>query len=226
MPLKTSTFITSFQKHLHFNVTLLLTTVKCELQVDGKRWARTRSPWGSGTADMHSETCMSAVGLSEWAPTGTWGGPYENKIKKMKGLCKFISAAVHYEESTVCCPEIVSVVSVTESESRCLVRLFTAPWTIPSLEFFRPECWGGWPFPSPGDLPNAGTEPGSPAPQAASLPAEPPGKPTQISRLWATPVLSAMISQWLVTHKPHSILTGSVNWASFRFSSQSFSKFS
>ena len=32
-------------------------------------------------------------------------------------------------------------------------------------------------FPSPGDLPNSGIEPGSPAFQADSLPSEPPGKP-------------------------------------------------
>ena len=31
-------------------------------------------------------------------------------------------------------------------------------------------------FPSPGDLPNSGIEPGSPALQADSLPSEPPGK--------------------------------------------------
>ena len=33
------------------------------------------------------------------------------------------------------------------------------------------------PFPSPGDLPNPGVEPGSPALQADALPSEPPGKP-------------------------------------------------
>ena len=33
------------------------------------------------------------------------------------------------------------------------------------------------PFPSPGDLPNPGIEPRSPALQEDSLPAEPPGKP-------------------------------------------------
>ena len=32
-------------------------------------------------------------------------------------------------------------------------------------------------FPSPGDLPDLGMEPGSPALQADSLPSEPPGKP-------------------------------------------------
>ena len=35
------------------------------------------------------------------------------------------------------------------------------------------------PFPSPGDLPNPGTEPGSSALQADSLPSEPPGKQTR-----------------------------------------------
>ena len=45
------------------------------------------------------------------------------------------------------------------------------------MEFSRPEYWSGWPFPSPGDLPNTGIEPRSPALQADSLPAEPQGKP-------------------------------------------------
>ena len=52
-----------------------------------------------------------------------------------------------------------------------------APWTIEPMEFSRPEYWSRWPFPSAGDLPNPGIEPRSPALQADSLPAEPPGKP-------------------------------------------------
>ena len=47
------------------------------------------------------------------------------------------------------------------------------------MEFSRPQYWNGLPFPSPGDLPNPGIKPGSPALQADSLPAEPPGKPKQ-----------------------------------------------
>ena len=43
--------------------------------------------------------------------------------------------------------------------------------------FFRQESWSGLPFPSPGDLPDPGIEPGSPALQADCLPAEPLGKP-------------------------------------------------
>ena len=47
------------------------------------------------------------------------------------------------------------------------------------MGFSRQECWSGLPFPSPGDLPNPGIEPWSPALQADALPSEPPGKPSQ-----------------------------------------------
>ena len=57
------------------------------------------------------------------------------------------------------------------------------------MEFFRPEYWRGWPFPSPGDLPSSGIEPSSPTLQADSSPAEPQGKPKNtevgnLSLLW------------------------------------------
>ena len=45
------------------------------------------------------------------------------------------------------------------------------------MAFSRPEHWSGLPCPPPGDLPNPGTEPMSPALQADSLSSEPPGKP-------------------------------------------------
>ena len=45
------------------------------------------------------------------------------------------------------------------------------------MGFSRQECWSGLLFPSPGDLPNPGIEPGSPTLQADALPSEPPGKP-------------------------------------------------
>ena len=57
------------------------------------------------------------------------------------------------------------------------VRLFVTPWTVayqapPSLGFSRQECWSGLPFPSPGDLPDPGIEPGSPTLQVDALPSE------------------------------------------------------
>ena len=62
------------------------------------------------------------------------------------------------------------------------VQLFATPWTVAyqapqSMEFSVQEYWSGLPFPSPGDLPNTGIEPGSPALQADALLSEPPGKP-------------------------------------------------
>ena len=58
---------------------------------------------------------------------------------------------------------------------------FATPWTVayqapPSMEFSRQEYWSGLPFPSPGDLPDPGIEPGFPTLQADALPSEPPGK--------------------------------------------------
>ena len=58
------------------------------------------------------------------------------------------------------------------------VRLFATPWTVAlqaplSVGFSRQEYWSGLPFPSPGDLPNPGIEPGSPALQADALSSEP-----------------------------------------------------
>ena len=55
-------------------------------------------------------------------------------------------------------------------------------WTIAhqaplSMEFSRQEFWSELSFPPPGDLPDPGIEPGSPALQADSLLSEPPGKP-------------------------------------------------
>ena len=45
------------------------------------------------------------------------------------------------------------------------------------MGFSRQEYWSGLPFPSPGDLPNPGIEPGSPTLEADALTSEPPGKP-------------------------------------------------
>ena len=70
----------------------------------------------------------------------------------------------------------------SESEDSVVSDSIVTPWTIAyqaaqSMEFSRQEHWSGLPFPSPGDLPNPGIEPGSPALQADALPPEPPEKP-------------------------------------------------
>ena len=44
-----------------------------------------------------------------------------------------------------------------------------------SMSFSRQEYWSRLPFPSPGDLPDPGIGPTSPALQTEALPSEPPG---------------------------------------------------
>ena len=63
------------------------------------------------------------------------------------------------------------------------VRLFLTPWTVARqaplsmMGFSRQEYWSRLPFPSPGDLPDPGIEPGSSTLQADTLPSEPQGSP-------------------------------------------------
>ena len=54
---------------------------------------------------------------------------------------------------------------LSEVKSLSHVRLFATPWTVsyqvpPSIGFSRQEYWRGLPFPSLGDLPDLGIEPG------------------------------------------------------------------
>ena len=76
-------------------------------------------------------------------------------------------------------------VKVTQS---CHVRPFATPQTVVhqallSLEFSRQERWSGQPFPSPGDLPNPGIKPVSPALAGGFFTSVPLGKPRVIIAL-------------------------------------------
>ena len=62
------------------------------------------------------------------------------------------------------------------------VQLFATPWTVayqapPAMEFSMQEYCSGLPFPSPGDLPDPGIEPMSPAFAGRFFTTEPPAKP-------------------------------------------------
>ena len=105
------------------------------------------------------------------------------------------------------------------------VRLLVTPWTAVcqaplSMGFSRQEYWTRLPFPSPGDLPNPGIQPRSPALPADSLPTELQGKlfPTktccsQINKLiekkkmktaWKALSIMSGIQQPSYKHKPLS----------------------
>ena len=72
-------------------------------------------------------------------------------------------------------------IPVTTSFQSCMsaklfsgVRVFATPWTVAhqgllSMGFLRQEYWSGLPFPSPGDLPDPGIKPRSPAPPALPM---------------------------------------------------------
>ena len=89
------------------------------------------------------------------------------------------------------------------------VQLFVILWTIQSMEFSRQEYWSGYPFPSPGDLPNPGIESRD---------------GTQVSRIaggffisWATreASLSMLLSKLFInTEASLSVYPFSENWLS------------
>ena len=71
----------------------------------------------------------------------------------------------------------------SESESEVAQSCPTL-WTVayqapPSMGFSRQEYWSGLPFLSPGDFPDPGIEPGSPALETDTLTSEPLGKPQE-----------------------------------------------
>ena len=81
-------------------------------------------------------------------------------------ICKEFELGLVKEES-----ESVSCSVMSNS----VIRAHQAPL---GMEFSRQEYWSGLPFPSPGDLPDRGIEPRSPALQAGSLLSEPQRNPS------------------------------------------------
>ena len=92
--------------------------------------------------------------------------PLDNH-KSLCCICESVSV------SCVCVCVCVSCSVVSDS----VTLLTVACQSSLSVEFSRQEYWSGLPFPSPGDLPDPGIEPRSPALQAGfSLLSDPPGK--------------------------------------------------
>ena len=74
------------------------------------------------------------------------------------------------------------------AQSLSHVRLFETLWTVAHqaplfMGFSRQEYWSGLPFPPPGDLPDSGIEPTSPALQVDSLPLSHLGSPGRRDRI-------------------------------------------
>ena len=105
-------------------------------------------------------------------------------------------------------------------------RLFATPWTAvhqtpPSMGFTKQEYWSGLPFPSPGDLPNPGIEPRSPALQADALTSESPGYAAAAKSCQSCPTLCDPIDG----SPPGSAIPGilqarTLEWVAISFSSE------
>ena len=95
-------------------------------------------------------------------------------------VCLSVDGCVLWEKETNICPGQIN--GLVNFLSR--VRLFATPWTVayqapPYIGLSSQEYWSGLPFPSPGDLPDSGIEPRSPALQADALTSEPSEKPNK-----------------------------------------------
>ena len=116
-----------------------------------------------------------------------------SKMRAIKAPClKVVSFRNSYQTyiCAVCwvthsCPTLCSLMEPTG---------LPCPWG-----FSRPEYWSRLPCPPPGDPPNLGIEPRSPASQADSLPSEPPGKPKNTG-----------VGSLFLLHR--SFLTQELNW--------------
>ena len=74
-----------------------------------------------------------------------------------------------------------------------LINSLLCPWNSPG----KNTGVGSWLFPSPGDLPDPGIKPRSPALQADSLLSEPPGKPMLFSNKTKQGCLEKQLILWL-----------------------------
>ena len=87
---------------------------------------------------------------------------------------------------------------------------FATSWTIThqaplSMGFPRQEYWSGLPFPSPGDLPDPGIEPASPALADGFFTTDPSGKPRLAVHSLSPVLLSA--APWAAGSREALMLT-------------------
>ena len=130
------------------------------------KWSNTRVPCNEGQCNVNPNPCIAG-------DTGIEGAKIPHATEQLSLLSHRFWACVLWRP---CAPQLESLLKLNRSLSH--VRLFVTPWTVahqtpPSMGFSRQEYWSGLPLPSPGDLPDPGIEPRSPALQADALTSEP-----------------------------------------------------
>ena len=133
---------------------------------------------------MHSRTLMKKSAISELPGSPVVGTSPSNAGSEVSfpGWGAKIPHALNQKTKMWKTRSNIVTNSIKWKWSRSVVSDSATPWTTayqapPSTGFSKQEYWSGLPFPSPGDLPNPGIEPGFPAFQADALTSEPPGKP-------------------------------------------------
>ena len=117
--------------------------------------------------------------------------PLSGTLERTRGCCiselqtTFSQLGWLTSEPCFCIFIKVAPLTVTRACVHALscVRLFATPWTVACraplpMGCSRQEYWSGLPCPPPGDLPDPGIKPASPALQAGSLPLSHRGSPS------------------------------------------------
>ena len=135
---------------------------------------------------------LKSFGLTTWY-TGSLRSQTRNKthcfyceiVQSWPTLCDPMDGTVHGILQSRTLEWVAIPFSRGSSQPRdwvqvsCISGRFFTSWATREAQ----EYWSGEPIPSPGDLPNPGIEPGSPALQVDSLPAELHGKPNVLCLL-------------------------------------------
>ena len=126
----------------------------------------------------HSKDPLIWQPLKYWCPRSKYSPFILNNVSSQFCLHSWFKPTTHLLTSTSVFPAYTLVlnscvicliaVSCLVDKSWLVFFFFVSPWTVAqqvplSMEFSWQENWSGLPFPSPGDLPNPGIEPLSPA---------------------------------------------------------------
>ena len=147
----------------------------CEIVKDGETWCAAVRGVAKSWAQLSNWTTATSQPPPRHPPTyGPWHLPMYFLTMDLTILTTLYKGNQQYLSAPNVCEWSRSVVSDS-----------AIPWTVVyqaslSMRFSRQEYWSGLPFPSPGDLPDPGIEPRSPALQADALTSEPPGKPISL----------------------------------------------
>ena len=133
---------------------------------------------------LPAPSSLGRVGVPPTQPTFSWGSftgalAYNDAHGRYAHSIQFQRGCLETREGEKLTRNGLQLCSVAQAcRTLCDPVDCSPPGSSVHWGFSRQEYWSGWPFPSPGDLPDPGIEPGSPALQVDSFLTESPGKPS------------------------------------------------